>query len=276
VLAEARRLVAGGALEITLLGQNVNAWHGDAPGGGTWGLGRLIRELAGIPGLARIRYTTSHPRDMDDDLIAAHAEVPQLMPFVHLPVQSGSDRILAAMNRKHRADDYRRIVDRLRAARADLALSGDFIVGFPGETDADFEATLRLVRDVQHASAYSFKYSARPGTPASGLGDQVPEAVMAARLETLQALLIEQQTAFNAAMVGRTVPVLFDRRGRRAGQLLGKSPWMQSVHADAPARLSGTIADVRIEAAGPNSLTGRIVTGAFASGADAAALGVPA
>jgi tRNA-2-methylthio-N6-dimethylallyladenosine synthase len=276
VLSEARRLVAGGAVEITLLGQNVNAWHGDAPAGGTWGLGRLIRALAEVPGLARIRYTTSHPRDMDDDLIAAHAEVPQLMPFVHLPVQSGSDRILAAMNRKHRADDYRRIVDRLRAARADLALSGDFIVGFPGETDADFEATLRLVRDVQHASAYSFKYSARPGTPASGLGDQVPEAVMAARLETLQALLIEQQTAFNAAMVGRTVPVLFDRRGRRAGQLLGKSPWMQSVHADAPARLSGTIADVRIEAAGPNSLTGRIVTGAFASGADAAALGVPA
>jgi tRNA-2-methylthio-N6-dimethylallyladenosine synthase len=276
VLAEARRLVAGGAVEITLLGQNVNAWHGDAPAGGTWGLGRLIRELAGIEGLARIRYTTSHPRDMDDDLIAAHAEVPQLMPFVHLPVQSGSDRILAAMNRKHRADDYRRIVDRLRAARADLALSGDFIVGFPGETDADFEATLRLVRDVVHASAYSFKYSARPGTPASGLGDQVPEAVMAARLETLQALLIEQQTAFNAAMVGRTVPVLFDRVGRRAGQLLGKSPWMQSVHADAPARISGTIADVRIEAAGPNSLTGRIVTGAFASGADAAALGVPA
>jgi tRNA-2-methylthio-N6-dimethylallyladenosine synthase len=276
VLAEARHLVAGGAVEITLLGQNVNAWHGDAPAGGPWGLGRLIRELAGIPGLARIRYTTSHPRDMDDDLIAAHAEVPQLMPFVHLPVQSGSDRILAAMNRKHRADDYRRIVERLRAARADLALSGDFIVGFPGETDADFEATLRLVRDVVHAGAYSFKYSARPGTPASGLGDQVPEAVMAARLETLQALLIGQQTAFNAAMVGRTVPVLFDRRGRRAGQLLGKSPWMQSVHVDAPARLTGTIADVRIEAAGPNSLTGRIVTGTFSSGADAAAPGVPA
>jgi len=276
VLAEARRLVAGGAVEITLLGQNVNAWHGDAPGSGTWGLGRLIRELAGIPGLARIRYTTSHPRDMDDDLIAAHAEVPQLMPFVHLPVQSGSDRILAAMNRKHRADDYRRIVDRLRAARADLALSGDFIVGFPGETDADFAATLRLVRDVVHASAFSFKYSARPGTPASGLADQVPETVKAERLEILQGLLIEQQTAFNAAMVGRAVPVLFDRRGRRRGQLLGKSPWMQSVHAEAPDRLSGAIADVRIEAAGPNSLSGRIVTGSFASGADAAALGVPA
>jgi tRNA-2-methylthio-N6-dimethylallyladenosine synthase len=189
-------------------------------------------------------------------------------------VQSGSDRILTAMNRKHRADDYRAIVARLRAARSDLALSGDFIVGFPGETDADFEATLRLVRDVVHASAYSFKYSARPGTPASGLPGQVPEAVKAERLEILQSLLIEQQTAFNAAMVGRTMPVLFDRRGRRTGQLLGKSPWMQSVHASAPERLSGTIAEVRIEAAGPNSLTGHVVTGAFASATDAGAVGV--
>jgi tRNA-2-methylthio-N6-dimethylallyladenosine synthase len=276
VLTEARHLVAGGAIEITLLGQNVNAWHGDGPSGGTWGLGRLIRALAEIPGLSRIRYTTSHPRDMDDDLIAAHADVPQLMPFVHLPVQSGSDRILAAMNRKHRADDYRAIVAKLRAARSDLALSGDFIVGFPGETDADFEATLRLVRDVAQASAYSFKYSARPGTPASGLGAQVPDDVMSARLEALHGVLQEQQAAFNARTVGLTVGVLFDRRGRRPGQLLGRSPWMQSVHAEAPDRLLGTVADVRIEAAGPNSLSGRIDTGSFASTADAAALGVRA
>ena len=250
ILAEARRLVAGGTRELTLLGQNVNAWHGEGPSGGSggaWGLGRLIRELAGIAGLERIRYTTSHPLDMDEDLIRAHAEVSQLMPFVHLPVQSGSDRVLAAMNRKHAADDYRRIVDRMRAARPDLALSSDFIVGFPGETDADFAGTLRLVTDIGFAQAYSFKYSPRPGTPAAGIaGRQVPEAVKDERLATLQQLLNAQQTAFNLSMVCRTVPVLLDRRGRRPGQLMGRSPWMQSVPVAASERLFGTVAEVEV------------------------------
>jgi len=269
VLAEARRLVAGGAVEITLLGQNVNAYHGEGPDGRAWGLGRLARALAEIPGLARIRYTTSHPRDMDEDLLAAHAEVPQLMPFVHLPVQSGSDRILAAMNRKHTADEYRRIVERMRAARPDLALSSDFIVGFPGETDADFAETLRLAREIGYASAYSFKYSARPGTPASGMARQVPEDVKADRLEALQALLSAQQHAFNEATVGRTVPVLFDRRGKHDGQLLGRSPYMQAVHAAGPDRLLGRIVDVRIEAAYAVSVAGTIATGEWVNGESA-------
>jgi tRNA-2-methylthio-N6-dimethylallyladenosine synthase len=268
VIAEARRLVAGGAREITLLGQNVNAWHGAAPGetGAAWGLGRLARELAGIDGLERIRYTTSHPLDMDDDLIAAHGEVPALMPFVHLPVQSGSDRILAAMNRKHRADDYRRIVERMRAARPDLALSSDFIVGFPGETDADFAETLRLVGDVGYAQAYSFKYSPRPGTPAAAAaGRQVDEAVKEERLAALQQLLNAQQVAFNQSMVGRTVPVLLDRRGRRAGQLLGRSPWMQSVPVEAPGRLLGSTVEVEITAARANSLAGTLAAAGTAA-----------
>ncbi|MEO3434855.1 tRNA (N6-isopentenyl adenosine(37)-C2)-methylthiotransferase MiaB [Inquilinus sp. CAU 1745] len=261
ILAEARRLVAGGAREITLLGQNVNAFHGQAADGTVWGLGRLIREMAGIAGLERIRYTTSHPRDMDDDLIAAHGEVPQLMPFLHLPVQSGSDRILAAMNRKHGADDYRRVVDRLRAARPDLALSSDFIVGFPGETDRDFADTLRLVTDIGYAQAYSFKYSARPGTPASGMDGQAPESAKSDRLAALQQLLNEQQIAFNRSTVGRTIPVLLDRRGKREGQLVGRSPHMQSVYLTAPDRLFGTVAEVCITDAFANSLTGGIVTG---------------
>ncbi len=265
ILAEARRLVAGGTREINLLGQNVNAWHGDGPDGTTWGLGRLVRELAGIDGLERIRYTTSHPRDMKDDLIRAHAEVPQLMPYLHLPVQAGSDRVLAAMNRKHSADDYRRIVERLRAAKPDLALSGDFIVGFPGESDADFAETLRLVTDVGYAQAYSFKYSPRPGTPAALEHAQVPEDVKDARLAALQQLLNAQQQAFNQSFVGRTVPVLFDRAGKRAGQLLGKSPYMQSVHADANERLLGRIVEVRIDAAHPNSLAGSVATGEYRS-----------
>ncbi|MBK1838765.1 tRNA (N6-isopentenyl adenosine(37)-C2)-methylthiotransferase MiaB [Azospirillum sp. YIM B02556] len=260
VLAEAKRLVAGGTREITLLGQNVNAWHGDGPDGTTWGLGRLIRELAEIDGLARIRYTTSHPRDMADDLIRAHAEVPQLMPYLHLPVQAGSDRILAAMNRKHSADDYRRLVDRLRTAKPDLAMSGDFIVGFPGESDADFAQTLKLVTDIGYAQAYSFKYSSRPGTPASAEGAQLPEEVKEARLEALRQLLDAQQIAFNHGFVGRSVPVLFDRVGRRDGQLLGRSPWMQSVHAEADARLLGRIVEVRVDAARANSLAGTVVT----------------
>ncbi|WP_029010877.1 tRNA (N6-isopentenyl adenosine(37)-C2)-methylthiotransferase MiaB [Azospirillum halopraeferens] len=266
VLAEARRLVAAGTREINLLGQNVNAWHGAGPDGGAWTLGRLIRALAEIEGLERIRYTTSHPRDMDDDLIRAHGEVPQLMPYLHLPVQAGSDRVLAAMNRKHTGDDYRRLVDRLRAARPDLALSGDFIVGFPGETDADFAATLRLVHEVGYAQAYSFKYSPRPGTPAATDAVQVPEGVKGERLAALQQLLDAQQQAFNRGFVGRTVPVLFDRPGKRPGQLLGRSPYMQAVHADAGDRLLGAIVDVAVDAAHPNSLAGRVATGVYASG----------
>ena len=261
ILTEARRMVEAGAREITLLGQNVNAYHGDGPASGTtWGLGRLIRELAEIDGLLRIRYTTSHPRDMDDDLIAAHGDVPALMPFVHLPVQSGSDRILAAMNRKHTADDYRRIIDRMRQARPDLALSSDFIVGFPGERDADFAESLRLITDIGYAQAYSFKYSARPGTPAAGLDDtQVPEAVKTERLASLQQLLNAQQVAFNEAAIGRTMAVLLDRSGKRPGQLMGRSPYMQSVPVNAPQRLAGTVVDVRITAAHANSLAGELV-----------------
>ncbi len=258
IAEEARRQVAAGAREITLLGQNVNAFHGEGPDGKIWGLGRLIRTLAEIPGLDRIRYTTSHPRDMDDELIAAHGSVPQLMPFLHLPVQSGSDRILAAMNRRHDADAYRAVIDRLREARPDLALSSDFIVGFPGETDGDFADTLRLVTDIGYAQAYSFKYSSRPGTPGASLEDQVPEPVKSERLATLQQLLNEQQIAFNQATVGQTVSILLDRRGRRDGQLLGRSPHMQSVHIDADDALFGRILDVTVEAAHANSLAGRL------------------
>jgi tRNA-2-methylthio-N6-dimethylallyladenosine synthase len=260
--AEARRLVELGAREITLLGQNVNAYRGEAPAGGHWGLGRLIRHLAGIPGLARLRYTTSHPRDMDDELIAAHREVPLLMPFLHLPVQSGSDRVLAAMNRRHGAEDYRRLVERLRAARPDLALSSDFIVGFPGESEADFAATLALVREIGFAQAYSFKYSARPGTPAAQMPEQVPEAVKAGRLAALQSAIAEQQRAFNRATIGRRLPVLLERRGRRPGQLAGRSPYMQAVHLAAPAALLGEIVEIEITASHAVSLSGRIAAGA--------------
>ncbi len=276
VLAEARRLVAGGTREIALLGQNVNAYAGEAPlgvgggvrggvkSGGVWGLGRLIRELAEVEGLERVRYTTSHPRDMDDDLIAAHAEVPALMPYLHLPVQSGSDRILAAMNRRHTADDYRRTVDRLRAARPDLALSSDFIVGFPGETDQDFAATLKLVTETGYAQAYSFKYSTRPGTPAATADGQVPEAEKAARLAALQQLLEAQQAAFNHACIGRTMPVLLDRAGRKPGQMVGRSPWMQAVHVMAPPDRFGRIADIAIDRATANSLAGHLAAAAAA------------
>ncbi len=256
VVAEARRLAAAGAREITLLGQNVNCYHGAVPGGGEWGLGRLIRELAEIDGLERIRYTTSYPADMDDELIAAHGEVPQLMPFLHLPVQSGSDRVLAAMNRRHDAGAYRRIVDRLRAARSDLALSSDFIVGFPGESDADFEETLALVREVGFIQAYSFKYSPRPGTPAAALAEQVPDPVKVERLATLQGLLNEQQLAFNQSCVGRVMPVLLDRPGKFPGQLVGRSPYMQPVHTDGSNDLFGAVVDLRVEAGYANSLSG--------------------
>ncbi len=259
VLAEARRMVDHGAREITLLGQNVNAYHGESADGRAWSLARLLEALAAIPGLARLRYTTSHPRDMGDDLIAAHASLPALMPFLHLPVQSGSDRMLAAMNRGHDAAAYHALVARLRAARPDLALSSDFIVGHPGETEADFEATLALVREVRFAQAFSFKYSRRPGTPAAGIADQVPEAVKDERLQRLQALIREQQDAYNAASVGRRFPVLFTGHGRKPGQIAGRSPFLQAVHAIGPETLIGTEAMVTIEAMLTNSLTGTLL-----------------
>jgi tRNA-2-methylthio-N6-dimethylallyladenosine synthase len=258
VESEARRLVESGVREITLLGQNVNAYHGEGPDGTIWSLARLIRHLAKIDGLLRLRYTTSHPGDMRSDLIAAHAEEEKLMPYLHLPFQAGADRILAAMNRKHTARDYLELVARIRAARPEIALSTDVIVGFPGETDAEFEETLALARAVGFAQAYSFKYSARPGTPAANLADQVPDAVKTERLARLQALLEGQQVAFNAACVGRTFPVLFERPGRHPGQLIGRSPYLQAVHAQAGPELLGRVADVEILSFGPNSLAGVI------------------
>jgi tRNA-2-methylthio-N6-dimethylallyladenosine synthase len=254
--AEARRLVARGACELTLLGQNVNSYHGQGPDGRAWTLAQLIRHLAGIEGLERLRYTTSHPRDMTGDLIAAHGDVDKLMPYLHLPFQAGSDRVLAAMNRKHTVAEYIALVGRIRAVRPDIALSTDIIVGFPGETEAEFEATLDVVREVGFAQAYSFKYSARPGTPASIMGEQVPAEIKADRLDRLQDLLAGQQSQFNARCVGQTFPVLFERRGRRPGQLVGRSPYLQAVHADLADRFIGTIVPVSISAAGPNSLAG--------------------
>jgi tRNA-2-methylthio-N6-dimethylallyladenosine synthase len=264
VIAEAQRLVARGAHEITLLGQNVNAYHGEGPDGRDWGLGRLIRALAELPGLARIRYMTSHPRDMDADLIAAHAEVPALMPFLHLPVQSGSDRVLAAMNRRHTADDYRRLADRLRQARPDLALSSDFIAGHPGETEADFAATMRLIRDIGFAQAFSFKYSPRPGTPAAGAPGMVAEADKDRRLAELQALIRDQQDDFNARTVGLDMAVLVTGAGRRPGQIAGKSPYLQAVHMDGPASLVGQIVPVKIRQSLTNSLSATLTIPAFA------------
>jgi tRNA-2-methylthio-N6-dimethylallyladenosine synthase len=261
IVAEAARLAAKGAHEITLLGQNVNAYHGEGPDGAVWGLGRLIRALAERTEVSRIRYTTSHPRDMDDDLIAAHGEVPQLMPFLHLPVQSGSDAILKAMNRKHKADDYRRVIERLRAARPDIAFSSDFIVGFPGESDADFAATLRLVTDIGFAQSFSFKYSARPGTPAADMGDAVPERLKTERLAALQQLLDAQQLAFNQASLGTTAPVLFDRTTEDGSLLHGRTPHFQSVYAEGPARLVGQTLDVKLQTLRTKSLSGDIVTG---------------
>ncbi len=258
LLDEARRLVAAGACEITLLGQNVNAYHGEGTDGRTWSLGRLIRAVAELDGVARIRYTTSHPGDMEDELIAAHRDVPALMPFIHLPVQSGSDRILALMNRKHHAASYKAIVERLREARPDIALSSDFIVGFPGETDRDFRATIDLVESVGFAHAYSFKYSPRPGTPAANVAAQVSEGVKSDRLAILQEALIRGQKQFNEASLGKTVPVLLDRPGRRPGQLQGRSPYMQSVHVKAPSHFIGRIVPVHIETARALSLGGRV------------------
>jgi tRNA-2-methylthio-N6-dimethylallyladenosine synthase len=259
ILAEARHVVADGVREITLLGQNVNAYHGQGLDGRVWRLGRLMRSLAELPGLERIRYTTSHPRDVDEDLILAHREVPQLMPFLHLPVQSGSERVLAMMNRRHTADDYRRVVERLRAARPDLALSTDLIVGHPGERDADFRATLDLVAEVRFAQAFSFKYSPRPGTPAASAPGQIAEEVKSERLAGLQLLLSRQQREFNEACVGRVLPVLFEKPGRHEGQLVGRSPYLQSVHVAAGDNRIGEIIPALISGASANSLSGSLV-----------------
>jgi tRNA-2-methylthio-N6-dimethylallyladenosine synthase len=255
---EVRRLVDRGVREITLLGQNVNGYHGEGPDGKAWSLASLISHLAKVEGLARIRYMTSHPRDMSDDLIGLHGHEEKLMPYLHLPFQAGADRILAAMNRKHTAKDYLALIGRIRAARPDIALSTDIIVGFPGETEEDFVQTLDLVREVKFAHAYSFKYSARPGTPASNMEDQVPEEEKRDRLERLQNLIDEGQKRFSAASVGQVVPVLFEKAGRYPGQLVGRSPYLQLVHAEADERLIGQVVPVKIAEARANSLAGVI------------------
>ncbi|MBO6900639.1 MAG: tRNA (N6-isopentenyl adenosine(37)-C2)-methylthiotransferase MiaB [Rhizobiaceae bacterium] len=254
IVDEARRLAEAGVREITLLGQNVNAWHGVGPDGREWGLGELLFKLADVPGVARLRYTTSHPRDMDDALIAAHRDLKALMPYLHLPVQSGSDRILKAMNRKHTAAEYLRLIECIRAAQPDIAMSGDFIVGFPGETDADFADTMTIVREVGYAQAFSFKYSPRPGTPASERGEQVAEAVKNGRLQELQALLTKQQHSFAESLVGREIDLLLEKHGRHAGQLIGRSPWLQPVIVDENTGGIGDIVPVRITRTGANSL----------------------
>jgi tRNA-2-methylthio-N6-dimethylallyladenosine synthase len=264
ILEEARRLAGAGVRAVTLIGQNVNAYHGAGPEGAVWSLARLLRAVADIPGIARLRYTTSHPRDMDEDLIRAHRDLPALMPYLHLPVQAGSDRVLAAMNRKHTREDYRRLVGRIRAARPDIALSSDFIVGFPGETEEDFRDTLRLVEEVGFASAFSFKYSPRPGTPAAEHGEQLSERVKAERLARLQERLDAQRQAFNRGTVGRTVDVLLEKPGRHPGQLAGKSPYLQAVQIETDRHRAGDIVAARIVAIGTNSLFGEAV------GADAA------
>jgi tRNA-2-methylthio-N6-dimethylallyladenosine synthase len=258
LIDEACSLIERGVREITLLGQNVNAYHGVGPAGEVWSLARLIRAIGALEGLERVRYTTSHPRDMSDDLIAAHRDEPKLMPYLHLPFQAGSDRILAAMNRKHTARDYRRLIDKIRAACPDIALSTDIIVGFPGETDKEFAETLRLVEEIGFAQAYSFKYSPRPGTPAANMEDQVREMVKSERLQRLQSLLKAQTSRFNEGCVGRTIPVLFERTGRHAGQIVGRSPYLQPVHADGESDLLGHVIPVEISGAGPNSLSGVI------------------
>ena len=260
VLDEARRLVASGTRELTLLGQNVNAYHGDSGSGGVWSLGRLIHAIAEIDGLERIRYTTSHPLDMDDELIAAHGNVPQLMPYLHLPIQSGSNYILREMNRRHTSDVYMAVIDKLRVVRPDIAMSGDFIVGFPGESDQDFADTLALVSKVGYASAYSFKYSPRPGTPASKAEKQVPESVKSERLESLQQLLNAQQFAFNKNTEGKMVDVLVERAGGRAGQMAGRSPYMQAVNFIGQADQIGQIVSCRLSTARQKSMMGEIVT----------------
>jgi tRNA-2-methylthio-N6-dimethylallyladenosine synthase len=256
ILDEALRLADAGVRELTLIGQNVNAYHGEGPDGSVWSLGRLLHRLADVPGIARLRYTTSHPRDMDDALIAAHRDLPAVMPYLHLPVQSGSDRILDVMNRKHTGDEYRRLIERIRHVQPNLALSSDFIVGFPGETDAEFEETMRLVADVGFASSFSFKYSPRPGTPAAEIETQVSEAVKAERLGRLQNLLEMQRQAFNRGTVGQTLDVLLEKPGRHPGQMAGKSPYLQPVQFQSDRHAIGEIVTVRITQAGSNSLFG--------------------
>ncbi len=254
IVTEAERLAEAGVREVTLLGQNVNAWHGEGADGKEWGLGRLLYRLAEIPGIARLRYTTSHPRDMDDELIAAHRDLAALMPYLHLPVQSGSDRILKAMNRRHTAADYLKLIDRIRTARPDIAMSGDFIVGFPGETDEDFEATMEIVRATNYASAYSFKYSPRPGTPGADMDGHVEEKIKDERLQRLQQLITQQQHAFADGLVGMTISTLIEKPGREPGQIVGRSPWLQPVIVDEKAGEIGDIVDVRITKTGTNSL----------------------
>ena len=261
LVQEARRLSEGGVRELTLLGQNVNAYHGIDEAGRVVSLATLLERLAAIEGIARLRYVTSHPRDMGDDLIRAHGRLDKLMPYLHLPIQSGSDRILAAMNRRHTADDYRRLVERLRRARPDLALSTDVIVGFPGETDAEFQATLDLLAEIGFAQAYFFKYSPRPGTPAAELADQVAEDVKSERLARVKALVDHGQAAFNAGCLGRTLTVLFEKPGRKAGQIVGRSPYLQPVHVTGPAASIGKIFPVEITSLSRNSLGGVIVDG---------------
>jgi len=263
IVDDVKRLVDNGVREITLIGQNVNAYHGEGPDGQSWPLGRLLEHLAQVPGIARLRYSTSHPRDVDDSLIAAHRDLKALMPFVHLPVQSGSDRILAAMNRRHTADDYRRVIDRFRGARQDIAFSSDFIVGFPGETEQDFRATLALIAQIGYAAAYSFKYSARPGTPAAEMRETVPLGEMDQRLERLQELIDSQQSAFNKAAIGETVDVLFEREARYAGQIVGRTAYLQPAHVMAPPDIVGQVLPVRIDSLERYSLLGELVAPKF-------------
>jgi tRNA-2-methylthio-N6-dimethylallyladenosine synthase len=258
IVDDVLRLADNGVREITLIGQNVNAYHGEGPDGRTWSLGTLLHRLADIPGIVRLRYSTSHPRDVEESLIAAHRDLPALMPFVHLPVQSGSDRILAAMNRKHTADDYRRVIDRFRAVRQDIAFSSDFIVGFPGETEEDFAATLALVRQIGYAGAYSFKYSPRPGTPAADMRETVSAGEMDERLVRLQGLIDSQQSAFNAATIGNTVDVLFERAARNPGQIVGRTAYLQPAHVMASVDIIGQVLPVAIESLERYSLLGEL------------------
>jgi len=259
IVDELRRLCEAGVREVTLLGQNVNGYHGPGPEGEPWSLARLIARLTEVPGIARIRYMTSHPRDMRPDLVEEHRRNPKLMPFLHLPIQSGSDRVLAAMNRKHTIKDYLSLIEDIRDARPDIALSTDIIVGFPGETEEDFRGSLEVVRRVGFAQAFSFKYSPRPGTPAALLDGQISEDVKSERLARLQELLTSQQIAFNESCIGKTMPVLFERPGRRPGQIIGRSPYLQAVHVEAEANRIGQIAPVAINSATLSSLGGVIV-----------------
>ncbi|MGM4925013.1 tRNA (N6-isopentenyl adenosine(37)-C2)-methylthiotransferase MiaB [Tardiphaga sp. 804_B3_N1_9] len=265
IIDDVQRLADNGVREITLIGQNVNGYHGEGPDGRPWALGTLLYRLAEIPGIARLRYSTSHPRDVEDTLIAAHRDLPELMPFVHLPVQSGSDRILAAMNRKHTAEDYRRVIDRFRDARQDIAFTSDFIVGFPGETEEDFAATLALVTQIGYAGAYSFKYSPRPGTPAADLQETVSQADMDERLVRLQNLIDSQQSAFNAATIGRTVDVLFERPARNPGQIVGRTAYLQPAHVMASDDIIGQVLPVTIESLERYSLLGSLTSPPVAS-----------